>query len=416
MHPPDTKVQILLAVGVILVVAWLVGRLVRTVGQPRVLGEIIAGVVLGPSVLGLMLPSVADYLFPAPVVAALGILAQVGLVLFMFLVGLELDLAPLRGQGSRLAAVSGASIVVPLVLALVLAVALYPHYGADADRLAFCLFFGAAMAITAFPVLARLLRESGLAGTRVGALSLMSAAVNDVAAWCLVAVVIALGRSDGPAEVLRSFGLAAVYLAVMLAVVRPLLARLPSVPIWLVLVVAVFSAWFADQAGVHVIFGGFLAGVVMPRRPEWRQTVHERLDVVVSHLLLPVFFVVVGLSTHVDQLRTAADWAVVVLVIAVATVGKLGGSLVAARLVGERWPDAARLGVLMNTRGLTEIVVLAVGLQLGLITNTVFTIMVLMALCTTLMAAPLLRAIDRASPRERSDPAEPRPLDPVHAS
>lgn len=397
MNTVDPKVWTLLALGVIMLVVWAVGSLVNRIGQPRVIGEIIAGILLGPSLLGLLAPSAGTYLFPTSVVTALGVLAQVGLVLFMFMIGLELDFGRLRGHGKRLASVAVASIVVPLALAVGLAMVLHHGYGAGQDRLVFCLFLGAAMAITAFPVLARLLQESGLAGTRIGTMSLVSAAVNDIVAWCLLAFVISLSRATGAGDGLRTLILAVVYVAVMLGVVRPLLARLTDVPIWLALVVALTAAWFADRAGIHVIFGAFMAGAVMPRRPEWQRSVHERLDLVVTHLLLPVFFVMTGLSTHVEGLRTVGVWGVVVLVILVATAGKLGGTALAARAVGERWSDALTLGVLMNARGLTELVVLSVGLELGIISSTMFTVMVLMALTTTLMAPPLLRLIERRS-------------------
>jgi Kef-type K+ transport system membrane component KefB len=406
----DPKVWTLLALAVIVLAVRAVGFLVSRIGQPRVIGEIIAGILLGPSLLGLVAPSVSDYLFPPPVVTALGVLAQLGLVLFMFMIGLELDFERLRGHGARLAAVAGASIVVPFALAIGLALILYPGYGGGEQKLVFCLFIGAAMAITAFPVLARLLKESGLAGTRVGALSLVSAAVNDVVAWCVLAFVIALSRSTGPGDGLRTIVLAIAFMAAML-VVRTLLARLHDVPIWLALVVALVAAWAADRAGIHVIFGGFMAGVVMPRRPRWLSAVHERLDLIVTSLLLPVFFVMTGLSTHVEALRTPDVWGVVVLVIAVATAGKFGGTALAARATGERWTDAFTLGVLMNTRGLTELVILSVGLQMEIITPTVFTVMVLMALVTTLMAPPLLRLIERRTappaPADRSEMLEP---------
>lgn len=410
MSTVDPKVWTLLALAVIVLAVRAVGFLVSRIGQPRVIGEIIAGILLGPSLLGLVAPAVSDYLFPPPVVAALGVLAQVGLVLFMFMIGLELDFERLRGHGTRLATVAGASIVVPFALAIGLALLLYRGYGGGERKLVFCLFIGAAMAITAFPVLARLLRESGLADTRIGTLSLVSAAVNDVVAWCVLAFVIALSRSTGPGDGLRTIVLAFAFVAAML-VVRSLLARLHDVPIWLALVVALVAAWAADGAGIHVIFGGFMAGVVMPRRPQWLSSVHERLDLVVTSLLLPVFFVMTGLSTHVEALRTAGIWGVVVLVIVVATAGKFGGTALAARATGERWTDAFTLGVLMNTRGLTELVVLSVGLQLTIITPTVFTVMVLMALVTTLMAPPLLRLIERRTappaPAGRSETLEP---------
>jgi Kef-type K+ transport system membrane component KefB len=410
MSTVDPKVWTLLALAVIVLAVRAVGFLVSRIGQPRVIGEIIAGILLGPSLLGLVAPSVSDYVFPPPVVTALGVLAQVGLVLFMFMIGLELDFERLRGHGARLATVAGASIVVPFALAIGLALVLYRGYGGGEQKLVFCLFIGAAMAITAFPVLARLLKESGLAGTRVGTLSLVSAAVNDVVAWCVLAFVIALSRSTGPGDGLRTIVLAIAFVAAML-VVRALLAKLHDVPIWLALVVALVAAWAADWAGIHVIFGGFMAGVVMPRRPQWLNSVHERLDLIVTSLLLPVFFVMTGLSTHVEALRTAGVWGVVVLVIVVATAGKFGGTALAARATGERWTDACTLGVLMNTRGLTELVVLSVGLQMEIITPTVFTVMVLMALVTTLMAPPLLRLIERRTappaPAERSETLEP---------
>jgi Kef-type K+ transport system membrane component KefB len=399
MNSTDPKVATLLALGVIVLVVWAVGRLVGRIGQPPVIGEIIAGILLGPSLLGLLAPSAESYLFPAPVISALGMLAQLGLVLFMFMIGLELKFGQVHGQGRRLATVAGASIVIPLALALPLTPLLYRHYGGKVNELAFCLFIGAAMAITAFPVLARLLQESGLADTRVGAMSLMSAAVNDIAAWCLLAFVIALARATGPGAGLRTCLYAAAFVAVMFLVVKPLLARLGDVPVWLALVVTLLAAWTADRAGIHVIFGAFAAGAVMPRRPQWQRTIHQRLDTVVTHLLLPVFFVMTGLSTHVEGLRTLGIWIVVILAIVVATVGKLGGTAVAARAVGERWAEALTLGALMNTRGLTELVVLAVGLQLGILSPTIFTVMVLMALVTTLMAPPLLSLIDQRSTR-----------------
>jgi Kef-type K+ transport system membrane component KefB len=405
----DPRVWTLLALGVIVLAVRAVGYLLSRIGQPRVIGEIIAGILLGPSLLGLVAPPVSSDLVPASVVTALGVLAQVGLVLFMFMIGLELDFTRLRGHGTRLACVAGASIVVPFALAIGLALALYRSYGGGEDKLVFCLFIGVAMAITAFPVLARVLKESGLAGTRVGTLSLVAAAVNDVVAWCVLAFVIALSRTTGAAGGLRTIVLAVAFVAVLLLVVRPLLARLPEVPIWLALVIALLAAWAADRAGIHVIFGGFIAGVVMPRRPQWQSSVHERLDMVVTTLLLPVFFVMTGLSTHVEGLRTPGVWGVVILVIAVATAGKFGGTALAARATGERWTEAFTLGILMNTRGLTELVVLTVGLQLHLITPTVFTVMVLMALVTTLMAPPLLRLIERRPARSvPPEPSEPR--------
>jgi Kef-type K+ transport system membrane component KefB len=386
----ETNVRMLLAVAVVIVGVRVVGWLVAKVGQPRVLGEIAAGIVLGPSLLGQLVPGAVEYLFAPPVVVGLRTLSQLGLVLFMFLIGIDVDAAKLHGAGRTVAAVSQASVAVPAVLAFGLAIAIEPAFGGGTGRLGFCLFFAAAMSVTAFPVLARILRESGLVGTRVGTISLLSAAVNDVAAWLLVAVVVAVVGSAGSGDVVVTALLAAGYAAAMVLVVRPLLARMDRPPIWVVLVVAVLSAWTCERIGIHAIFGAFVAGSVMPSDPRWRQAVRARLDPVVSNLLLPVFFVVVGMSTRADQL-TGAGFALLGAVVAVAVIGKVGGAALGARAAGESWRDAFTLGVLMNARGVTEIVILTVGLDLGIISSTVFTVMVLMALVTTVVTAPLLR-------------------------
>jgi Kef-type K+ transport system membrane component KefB len=244
-----------------------------------------------------------------------------------------------------------------------------------------------------------LLQETGLIGTRTGVLAMTCAAIDDVTAWCLLAVVVGTTSSAGFTDAVLTVALAGTYVLVMLRGVAPLLARFERVPLWLVLVVVLVSAWTTEQIGIHAIFGGFLAGVVMPRREPWRREVHDRLETLVTHLLLPVFFVVVGLGTRIDLLTSPALWAVTALVIAVAVAGKFGGAALAARAAGETWPSSATIGVLMNTRGLTEIVILTVGLELGVITPTLFTIMLLMALVTTLMTTPLLRLLGRSRTR-----------------
>jgi Kef-type K+ transport system membrane component KefB len=394
--------RVLLAVGMIVVGVRVVGWLMARLGQPPVLGEIVAGIVLGPSVLGLLAPEVEGYLFPQQVIAAMRILAEFGLILFVFLIGLEMDLSPLRGQGRRVVLISQTSILFPVMLAVPLALVLYPAWGAGVSRLGFTLFFATALSITAFPVLARLLRETGLFRTRIGVMCLLCAAVNDAMAWCLLAVVVAVVNASGPAEVIRTILCTGALVGAMLVALRPALARLADPPLWSVLAVLVFSAWATDKIGVNAVFGAFLAGSIMPRAAHWRHVVQERLEDVVSSLLLPIFFVLVGLSTRVDQLTSASSWLVVLLIMAVAITGKLGGSAAAARLTGESWTHAVTIGVLMNTRGLTEIVVLSVGLQLGLITPAVFTMLVIMALVTTVMAAPVLGLLGRRDRRRRS--------------
>ena len=409
MTAAETNIHVLLALAVVVAVAQAAGWAISKLGQPRVLGEILAGIVLGPSVLGLLWPGALDYLFPAEVISALRVLAQVGLVLFMFLIGLDLDLAKLRGNGREAVVISHASILAPMGLGALLAVWLHPRLGDDADQLGFTLFMGTAMAITAFPVLARLLQETGLTHTRVGVLAITCAAVDDVTAWCVLAVVVAVVESSGSAEVVLVVGLSLVYVLVMLRVVRPLVGRLSSVPLWLAVCLTLASAWTTEQVGIHALFGAFMAGAVMPRTAEIRQEVRDRLEPAVLTILLPVFFVVVGLSTRVGLLDSAYLWAVTALVVATAIAGKWGGSMVAARLMGERWPDAAAIGILMNTRGLTELVILSVGLELGVISATIFTIMVLMALVTTLMATPMLALVSPIHHQGTTEEAAPAP-------
>ncbi len=394
----------LLAIAVVTVAAQLAGRGAALVRQPRVNGEILAGILLGPSLLGLVYPEALAFLFPPEVVEALGVLSQLGLVAFMFLVGLDLDLGQLRGQSHRAVVISHTSIAVPLGLGAVLGLWLYPRMGGDVDRLGFVLFLGAAMAITAFPVLARILRETGLDRTRLGVLVITCAAVDDITAWCVLAMVVAVVGSSGPAGVLLTVGLSLAFLAVAFLGVRPLLARLRWLSLPTALGLAVLASWVTEEIGIHAIFGAFVAGVVMPRTDRFPQAVHDRLEPVTVGFLLPVFFAVVGLKTRVDLLDSAYLWGVAALVLVIAVVGKWGGSMLAARAVGESWSDAATIGILMNTRGLTELVILTVGLELGVVTPELFTVMVLMALTTTVMAMPLLALVAGVRPQRGASP------------
>jgi Kef-type K+ transport system membrane component KefB len=393
MSAAEVNVRILMALGVVIAGSRLAGWAISRIGQPRVHGEILAGILLGPSLLGVLWPEALGYLFPQEIIGALRVLAQIGLVLFMFLIGLELDLAKLRGHGHKAVVISFTSIVVPILFGALLALWLYPRLGDGADRLGFTLFTGAAMAITAFPVLARVLQETGLQHTRVGVLTITCAAVDDVSAWCVLAVVVAVVQSSGFADALRTVMLSALFLVAMLRIVRPMLRRFGTAPLWLTICLALGAAWVTEMIGIHAIFGAFIAGTSMPRTAEVRQEVHRRLEPGVVTFLLPVFFVVVGLATRIDLLDTPYVWGVTLLVIATAILGKWGGSMIAARVMGESWQDAAAIGILMNTRGLTELVILTVGLQLGVINTTLFTMGVLMALVTTLMATPLLALV-----------------------
>ena len=388
--PAVLNVRILLALAIVVVASRLAGWAISKIGQPTVHGEILSGIVLGPSLLGTVWPQALAYVFPTPVIGVLKVIAQVGIVLFMFLVGLSLDLDRLRGNGTKAVVISHASIFTPLVLGGLLSLWLYPRLGGHVDRLGFALFMGAAMAITAFPVLARVLQETGLTGTRIGTLAITCAAVDDVTAWCLLAVVVALLRSSGATDAVKTIVLSVGFVVLMIRVVKPLLLRLTTIPLWLGICLPLLAGWATEQIGIHAIFGAFMAGAVMPRNAMVQREIRERLEHVTIALLLPVFFVVVGLATRVDTLDSAYLWGLTGLVILTAIVGKWGGSMLAARAMKETWGDAAAIGILMNTRGLTELIILTVGLELGVITTTVFTIMVLMALVTTLMATPML--------------------------
>lgn len=400
--------HLLLATGVIVLAAALGGRIAHRLGQPRVLGEISAGIILGPSVLGALWPEATATLFPDDLIPLLKVLADLGLVLFMFLVGVELDRAHLRGQGHRAIVVIHTSIIVPFVLGAGLGWLVHDQVGGTSNTLAFSLFIGAAMAVTAFPVLARILQETGLAQTRVGAMTLACAAVDDLTAWCVLAVVLAVAQGTGAGPVLFTVAATAAFALAMWFGLRPLLARLPTVPITMAIGLALVSAWATDAIGIHAIFGAFLAGVIMPRSPGDRLVLIDRLEVAVGSLLLPVFFMLVGLSTQLGLVDTWELWLLTLAVLAVAVVGKLGGAGIAARSMGETWRDSWTIGVLMNTRGLTEIVILTVGLERGIISSTMFTIMVIMALTTTFAAVPLLR---RIAPITLRSPIRPAPTD-----
>lgn len=398
----DLAGRIFLAVAVVIVAARGAGMLFSRIRQPRVVGEIVAGIILGPSLLGAYFPAVTGYLFPPEVTSVLRTLADFGLIFFMFLIGLELDHRLMRGSGRTAILVSHVSIVLPFALGLVLALSLYPLLGSG-NFLGFGLFMGAAMAITAFPVLARILTDTGIHRTRLGALAITCAAVGDITAWCILAVVVAVVTSAGAGGAVQTIALSAVFVVVMLLVVRPLIARLAVVheargrlnpPVMAAIIIALLlSAWMTEQIGIHAIFGAFLLGAVMPRSPRLTEEITGKLEDVTVLLLLPVFFAVMGLSTRFDLLDRAELWGVAGLVIAVAVVGKWGGSMLAARAAGEGWRHSAGLGILMNARGLTEIVILTIGRELGIISPALFTIMVLMALVTTFMTTPLLSMV-----------------------
>jgi Kef-type K+ transport system membrane component KefB len=393
--------RFLLQLLTILVLTRIAGWLLRKCGQPAVIGEIAAGILLGPSVCGAFWPDFTATIFPKESLGTLSIVSEMGLVLFMFVIGIELDAAVVRKKAKQSLVISGVSIALPFALGSLLAFYLYHNYAAPgAGFTGFALFMGIAMSITAFPVLARILRERGLETSRLGIIALSCAAADDVAAWCILAAITAIIQARG----LAGFGLTIImcvaYVALMIFVVRPLIRRLinsspeggaPRYLIPTMLGGMLASAWVAQVIGIHSLFGAFLFGLIIPVDWAYRRPFVARVEDVAGVLLLPVFFVITGLRTQIGSLHSIADWTVCALIIAVAIIGKLGGATFAARATGESWKDAFALGALMNTRGLMQLVVLNIGYDLGILSPAIFTMMVIMAIVTTAMTAPALR-------------------------
>ncbi|GAA3241377.1 hypothetical protein GCM10017691_44510 [Pseudonocardia petroleophila] len=404
---------VLLDVAIVVVAARLTGRLFRRVGQPAVIGEIVAGIALGPTLLGAFPGDLDQVLFPPDVRPFLSVIAQLGLALFMFIVGLEVDLSLIRGRRRAAGAVAAGSVVLPFALGVGVALVLHPYHAESVPLLPFALFMGVAMSITALPVLARILTERGMQRTPTGVLALACAAIDDVIGWTLLAVVVAVAAGGSAGGALVIMGWTLLFALVMFFGVRPLLARLVGwharagrlTPDILAVVLAglLASAWITEIIGVHAIFGAFLFGAVMPRREAAALTreILERLEQVSLLLLLPVFFVVAGLQVDVGAVGPAGIWQLGLILVA-AIAGKFLGASVAARAQGMPRRQSTALGVLMNTRGLTEIVILQVGLQLGVLSPAMFTLMVIMALVTTAMTGPLMKLVypDRVLARE----------------
>lgn len=397
---------LLVQIIVVLLAARFVGLIVKRLGQPQVVGEMLAGIALGPSLLGAHAPSISAALFPAGSLGFLNALSQVGLLVFMFLVGLELDPKTLRERGRAALVISHASIVTPFLLGSVLAIMLYPSLaGEHVTFTGFALFMGASMSVTAFPVLARILSERGLMRTPIGAVAIACAAIDDVTAWCILAIVVVIARSSA-GDVAGSMGLwitlggSAAYVAFMLTAGRRLLRRLETQylergavtqnMIAVLVVTLLASAWVTEHLGIHALFGAFLVGAISPKHEGFVTAVLERFEDVMVVLLLPLFFAFTGLRTEVALIHGVEGWAICGLVMLVAIAGKFGGSAIAARAVALPWRDSVTLGALLNTRGLMELVILNVGLDIGIISRELFAMMVLMALVTTFMTTPIV--------------------------
>lgn len=388
--------QILLQLIVILIVVQIFGYLSGRIGQQWVIGEVLAGLALGPSLLGALFPGFKTFLFPASAMPTLQTLGEIGLVLYMFSLGTRLDTHLMMRQSRSALVVSLSGTFLPLVSGALLAYFLYPGLaGPKATLVSFMLLVGTAMAITAFPVLARLLAEKNMLGTKVGTLALTCAAIGDALAWCLLALVIAIIHAKGLTSAVLTIGLTLLFIGLMFAVVRPFLAyvdrRIPSkqVLIALCLILLLLSAYITNAIGIHPVFGAFLMGIIMPRKTTYIEQVRS-LDRVNNVLFLPLFFVYSGLRTQIGLIGVPVLWLICLLVLVVACSGKILGCMFADRSMGESWKESFTLGILMNTRGLVELIVLNIGLDLGVLSPTLFAMLVIMALVTTMMASPLL--------------------------
>lgn len=392
--------SVLLSLTVIMLTARIVGALFRRLNQPAVIGEVVGGILLGPSLLGRLAPGLQSLVLPVEATPVLGVLSQLGVILYMFLVGLELDLSLLRTSVSKTIAISLAAIVVPFAFGSALAWGLFDSLAsAGTDRTSFVLFLGVALSITAFPVLARILGDRGLQRTPLGTLALTCAAINDAIAWCLLAFAVSIMQAT-PSAAIRTAGLTALYILVMLTIGRPVVAaainkldrsaRIGEQSVALVLVAVLLSAVATEFIGIHALFGAFLLGTIIPHDSKVSTEVTARIADVVRVMLLPAFFAFTGLRTEVGLIASGQDWLLCGLIVLVATVGKFGGTAITARLSGLSWRESGALGVLMNTRGLVELIVLNIGLDLGVISGRLFTMLVIMALATTMMTAPIL--------------------------
>jgi len=395
---------LLLQLVVIVIASRLVGKLFLMMGQPRVMGEIVAGIILGPSLLGQLSPNTMAFLFPAASLEPLRLLSQIGVVLFMFVVGMELELGELRKKATAAIMVSHASIVVPFFLGVTLALLVYKsELPARTSFTPFALFMGIAMSVTAFPVLARILADRGLSKTTLGGIALTCAAFDDVTAWCLLALVIAIARADAMLPAIITIGFVIAFISIMIFFIKPVLARLVKLTtdderhrrglVALILVFVFASALITEVIGIHALFGAFLAGVVMPATAGVRSMLKAKLETLSLVVLLPLFFAFTGLRMQITMLNDWQSWLLCGLVIVVAIAGKLGGSMFMARWTGMGWRDSFSLGVLMNTRGLVELIVLSIGYDLGILSARTFAMLVLMALVTTFMTGPLLSLV-----------------------
>jgi Kef-type K+ transport system membrane component KefB len=400
---------VIIQIVVILIFANLIGYGLSKIKQPFVIGEIVAGILLGPSFLGRISPSVSRTLFPENSLNTLTILSQIGLILFMFAIGAELELKAVRKRLGSLIFISQLSMIVPFAMGLGAAYFLYDQFAPPhVPFLGFALFIGISMSITAFPVLARMVKERGFSHTTIGITALTCAAINDIVAWCLLAAVVAVVRNGSVVSSFHTILLCLCYVLVMILVVRPVLRKafknsakanvVGRSSMVIILILLFISSWVTESIGIHSLFGAFFAGLVLPGDADFRKTIIKNIGNLGMVLLLPLFFVISGLRTRIESLNDTHTLIIASIVIVTAIAGKLGGTAVAARLARYSLKDSLSIGALMNTRGLMELIVLNIGYDLGVFSSGMFTIMVLMALISTIMTFPILDFIERLMP------------------
>lgn len=405
---------LLLQIVSIIVVARLFGMLFRKIGQPSVIGEIVAGIALGPSLLGMYLPEVSGFLFPDSSLGNLGVLSHIGLILFMFVVGMELDLNILKNKAHDAIVISHASIIFPFLLGMTLAYMIFQSTAPEGvSFLSYALFIGISMSITAFPVLARIVQERGITKSRLGNIAITCAAADDITAWCLLAVVIAVVKAGSIVSALFTIVFAVGYVLIMLRFIKPFLQRVGDLHsnkerlgksiVGIFFLTLLISSWATEVIGIHALFGAFMAGVIMPANTNFRSVFIEKVEDVAQVFLLPLFFVFTGLRTQIGLLNEAEHWQTLAWVVAIAVAGKFLGSALAAKFVGQDWRNSLSIGALMNTRGLMELVALNIGYDLGVLTAEMFAILVLMALITTFMTGPALDLIEKLFKGENQD-------------
>jgi Kef-type K+ transport system membrane component KefB len=396
--------RLLLQIIIIIASTQLLGWLFKKIGQPAVIGETVAGIILGPSLLGLLFPGIFRFIFPVESLTNLRFLSQIGLILFMFIIGMELDTRLLRKQAFEALIISHASILIPFTLGIFLSYYLYQAYG-QTDFISFALFMGIAMSITAFPVLARIIRDRNLTGTRLGNLAISCAASDDVTAWCILAILIALIRSGSGMNGLLVVGMVALYVCIMLVPVSWVIKKIQIAYengkiaynglMAIVFTLLLLSSWCTEVIGIHALFGAFLAGIVIPKNDVMQKKIIGRISDVSMVMLLPLFFVYTGLRTNATILNSTGLWISFLLILTCAVAGKFGGSALVAKTLGQTWKDSLSIGALMNTRGLMELIVLNIGYDMGILGPEIFSMMVLMALLTTMMTSPVLDWIEK---------------------